>query len=265
MLRADSRAGRALALASWICASALVATAGAMAADNGPSEPEVGTTVLIKKRVTGTLGSEERLLQTGFRVYRNELLQTSANAQAELKLDDDTKLALGPNAELRLDEFAVASSNDVKSVTLKFLKGTFRFITGSNASESYKLETPSATIGVRGTVFDICLTPSGDTLVLLHEGEVEICSRNRTCHRHKDPGRIMRATMLGAVSESLKWSTGLVPGLDVGHAFPFVGHKLAIDPVRRLTHSAIIDRALNPMTKGPGEGIGRTLKKLSPF
>jgi hypothetical protein len=236
-----------------------------IAAENPPSEPEVGTAVLIKKHVTGTLGSQQRVLETGFRVYRNELLQTGTEAQAELKLDDNTKLALGPNAELRLDEFAVASSSDAKTVALKFIKGTFRFITGNNTSESYKLETPSATIGVRGTVFDVCITPSGDTLVLLHQGEVEICSRTRTCHRHKDEGRIVRATMLGAVSESLKWTTGLVPGVDVTHAFPFVGHKLAIDPVRRLTHSAIIDRALNPITKGPGQGIPRTLKNLSPF
>jgi hypothetical protein len=240
-------------------------TTSAMATENGPSEPEVGTTVLIKKRVTGTLGSEERLLKTGLRVYRNELLQTGADAQAELKLDDNTKLALGPHAELRLDEFVVASSNDAKTVTLRFIKGTFRFITGSNASESYKLETPSATIGVRGTVFDLCIAPSGDTLLLLHQGEVEICSRTRTCQRHRDEGRIVRATMLGAVSESLKWTSGLVPGVDVSHAFPFVGHKLSIDPVRRLSHSAIIDRALDPVTKGPGQGIQRTLRKLAPF
>jgi hypothetical protein len=236
-----------------------------MATENGPTEPEVGTTVLIKKHVTGTLGSQQRVLETGFRVYRNELLQTGTNAQAELKLDDDTKLALGPNAELRLDEFVVATSDDVKTITLRFIKGTFRFITGSNTSESYKLETPSATIGVRGTVFDLCITPSGDTLVLLHQGEVEICSQTRTCRRHKDEGRIVRATTLGTVSESLKWTTGLVPGVDVTHAFPFVGHRLAIDPVRRLTHSAIIDRALDPVTKGPGQGIQRTLRKLSPF
>jgi hypothetical protein len=253
-------------MVSWICAWAILATVTAMATDNGPSEPEVGTTVLIKKRVTGTLGSQERILQTGFRVYRNELLQTGANAQAELMLDDNTKLALGSNAELKLDEFVVVSSNDVKTVTLRFIKGTFRFLTGKhNANDSYKLETPSATIGVRGTVFDLCVTPSGDTFVLLHQGEVEICSRNQTCHRHKDEGRIVRVTILGAVSEPLKWTTGLVPGVDVTHAFPFVGRRLAIDPVRRLTHSAIIDRALNPVAKGTGQGIQRTLRKLSPF
>jgi ferric-dicitrate binding protein FerR (iron transport regulator) len=261
---------RTVAAASRLCAWAfqilviLVATP-AIAAENTPSEPEVGTTVLIKRHVTGTLGSMERTLETDSRVYRNELLQTGDKAQAELKLDDNTKLALGPNAELRLDEFVVATSSDVKTIALKFIKGTFRFITGSNASESYKLETPSATIGVRGTVFDLYIAPSGDTFVLLHQGEVEICSHTRTCHQHKDEGRIVRATVQGAVSASLKWTAGLVPGVDVTHAFPFVGHKLVIDPVRRLTHSAIFDRAVDPITKGAGQGIQRAWKKLAPF
>jgi ferric-dicitrate binding protein FerR (iron transport regulator) len=268
MLRADADATlRALAAASWLSAWTLLILMAipAIAAENAPSEPEVGTTVLIKKHVTGTLGSVERNLETGFRVYRNELLRTGDNAQAELKLDDNTKLALGPDAELRLDEFVVASSNDAKTIAMKFIKGTFRFITGSNASESYKLETPSATIGVRGTVFDVYIAPSGDTFVLLHQGEVEICSHTRTCHRHKDEGRIVRATVQGAVSESLKWTAALVPGVNVTHAFPFVGHKLVIDPVRRLTHSAIFDRTLDPVTKGTGQGIQRALKKLTPF
>src|SRR5262249_12385186 len=150
MIRADvSSSARVAALAIFFAAWAALMAVPAMSTEKG-SEPEVGTTVLIKRRVTGTLGTEERVLETGFRVYRNELLRTGSDAQAELKLDDDTKLALGPNAELRLDEFVVANSNDAKSVTLRFIKGTFRFITGSNPSESYRVETPSATIGVRG-------------------------------------------------------------------------------------------------------------------
>jgi hypothetical protein len=265
MIRADvSSSSRVAALAIWLAAWAALAAAPAMSAEKGSGEPEVGTTVLIKRRVTGTLGTEERVLETGFRVYRNELLRTGSDAQAELKLDDDTKLALGPNAELRLDEFVVANSNDAKSVTLKFIKGTFRFITGSNPSESYKVETPSATIGVRGTVFDVFVAPSGDTFVLLHKGEVEVCSRARTCRQHRDEGRIVQATVLGSVAESVKWTARLVPGVDVAHAFPFVGRKLAIDPVRRLSPSAIIGGPGKVLNQG-GEGIKRTLRKLAPF
>ena len=245
------------------CVLTLLALAPVVAAETGAAEPEVGTTVLVKEKVTGKLGTDERRLEAGSRVHRNELLQTGPKAQAELKLDDNTKLALGPDAELRLDEYAVAAGDDTKTIALKLLKGTFRFLTGSNASESYKIDTPSATIGVRGTILDVYIGPGGDTFVLLHQGEVEVCSRARTCRRHRDVGRVVQATVPGVVSQPMKWTASLVPGVGVVQAFPFVGKRLAIDPVRRLTHGAITD-GVGTIERG-GKTIERTLKKLIPF
>lgn len=245
------------------CVLTLLSLAPVSAADTGATEPEVGTAVLIKNKVTGKLGPDERQIKTGFRVHRNELLQTGPEAQAELKLDDNTKLALGPEAELRLDEYAVAAGNDSKTIAVKLLKGTLRFLTGSNASESYKIETPSATIGVRGTILDVYIGPGGDTFVLLHQGEVEVCSRARTCRPHRDVGRVVQATVPGIVSQPMKWTATLVPGVRVAQAFPFVGRRLAIDPVRRLKHDAITD-GVKVFERG-GKTIERTLKKLSPF
>jgi hypothetical protein len=254
---------RRMRLRHAACVLTLLSVGPVGAADTPVSEPEVGSTVLIKERVTGTLGTEARQLKTGFRVHRNELLQTGPSAQAEVKLDDNTKLALGPEAELRLDEYALGTGNDAKTISLKFLKGTFRFLTGSNSSESYKIETPSATIGVRGTVFDVYIEPGGDTFVLLHKGEVEVCSRARTCRPHRQVGRVVRATVPGIVSEPMKWTVGLVPGIGVTQAFPFVGKRLVIDPVKRLTPSAILDPG--KVLGGGGKAINMPLKKLLPF
>jgi hypothetical protein len=247
-----------LRLACAACALMPLVTPGPASA-----EPEVGTAVLIKNKVTGKTGNDERELKTGFRVHRNELLQTGPRAQAELKLDDNTKLALGPDAELRLDEYAVEASNDTKTIAVKLLKGTLRFLTGKNASEAYKIETPSATIGVRGTVLDVYIAPEGDTLVLLHQGELEVCSRKQTCRPHREAGRIVRTTVPGVVSLPTKWTKGLIPGVRVAQAFPFVGKRLAIDPVRRLTHGAITD-GVRVFEQG-GKSIERTIRKLSPF
>jgi hypothetical protein len=229
----------------------------------GSTEPEVGTAVLIKKSVTGMLGTNERQIETGVRVHRNELIRTGPQAQAELKLDDNTKLALGPETELRLDEYAVASGGSAPSIGLKFIKGTLRFLTGSNASESYKIETPSATIGVRGTVFDVYIGPGGDTFVLLHKGEVEVCSQARSCRPHRNTGRVVRATALGVVSQPMKWTANLVSGVGAAQAFPFVGQRLLIDPVRRLTPRAITDD-VKSLEQG-GRTIERTFRKISPF
>jgi hypothetical protein len=246
------------------CVLALLLSAvPGVAASRADAAPEIGTAVLIKGQVTGKLENEERRLETGARVHRNELLKTGLLAQAELNLDDNTKLALGPDAELQLDDYAVGSNTGAKKIALKILKGTLRFLTGNNASESYKIETPSATIGVQGTIFDIYIGPGGDTFVLLHKGKVEVCSRARTCRPHSSIGRVMQATVPGLVSEPMKWTTNLVPGVGVAEAFPFVGTQLAIDPVRRLTPAAITGD-VKGLEQG-GRSIERTLKKLSPF
>ena len=136
--------------------------------------------------------------------------------------------------------------------------------TGRNTSESYKIETPSATIGVRGTVFDIYIGPNGDTFVLLHQGEVEICTRTRACRPHRQVGRVVQATVLGVVSDPIKWTSRLVGGgVTAAKAFPFVGRRLVIDPVRRLTHRGISDD-VRVLERG-GRTIERTIRKISPF
>jgi ferric-dicitrate binding protein FerR (iron transport regulator) len=245
----------------WLVLSAafsVISAPGVRAQD----APEIGTAVLIKKDVIATLGDNKRDLREGLRVHRSEYLQTGDKAQAELKLDDQTKLALGPNAGLKLDEFVIGKSGGTTTIGVNFVKGTFRFITGSQKKDAYVIETPSATIGVRGTVFDVYVDGSGDTLVLLHQGEVNICSKTRNCRRHNSVGRIIHANAAGILSAPLKFSEKLIPGLaGVGAAFPFVGKALRIDPVRRLGAAAIVD---NPITKGTRD-VGRTIRKVVPF
>jgi hypothetical protein len=234
-------------------------------ADDAPQE--IGTAVVIKREVVATLGEDKRDLLEGGRVHRNEFLETGDEAQAELKLDDETKLALGPNAGLKLDEFVIGKSDGVTTIGVNFLKGTFRFITGSEKKEAYRIETPSATIGVRGTVFDVYVDGSGDTLVLLHEGEVDICTKTGKCRRHDTVGRIIHATVAGVLSAPIRFTTGLIPGLGVGAAFPFVGRTLRIDPVRRLKAAQIIEgpaKAGRAVTKGT-RNIGRAVRKALPF
>jgi len=229
-----------------------------------PGALEVGTTVVARNQVTALLGSDQRDLKTGHRVHRDELIRTGPQAQVELKLDDETKLALGPDAELRLDDFAVDAGSDVKSIAVRLLKGTLRFLTGRQGSDSYKIVTRTATIGVRGTVFDLYISPQGETFVLMHQGTVSICSlTDSTCRCHRSIGRIIKVTTEGAVSVPGKWIEGRIRGVTVAEAFPFVGRSLEIDRMRRMTHNAIT-QPLKGLDQG-GKAIERTLKKLSPF
>ncbi|MEM7749675.1 MAG: FecR domain-containing protein [Pseudomonadota bacterium] len=251
-----------------LIAAAVPFPGGALAKDT-TAAPEVGTTVSVKRRLTGLKGEVKRRLRKGARVHRDEVLQTSRKGRAEFKLDDDTRLALGANAKLKLDEFVLGQTQDgIATIALNFITGSFRFITGLQDSKAYQIKTPTATMGIRGTVLDVYVARNGETLVLLHEGEVEICSTTGTCRIHNTIGRIIHTTIAGVVSVPLKFSRKLIRGVSVGRAFPFVGRRLIIDPIRRLRRADIVVTPVKRAGKAVRDGtrtIRRTIRKISPF
>ena len=54
------------------------------------------------------------------------------------------------------------------------MQGGLRTITGSIDKSSYKLETPIATLGIRGTVYDVYVKGDGTTTVVLRDGGVNV-------------------------------------------------------------------------------------------
>ena len=210
----------------------------ASAADAGAAEPEVGTAVLIKKKVTGKLGTDERRARRrAFACIATSCLQTGPEAQAELKLDDNTKLALGPDAELRLDEYRRGGRQRREIDRREIAQGHVAVPHGqampARPTRSRRRRRPSASAAQSSTSTSRrTAIPSFSCI----KGEVEVCSRARTCRPHRDVGRVVQATVPGVVSQPMKWTANLVPGVGVTQAFPFVGKRLVIDPVRRLTH-----------------------------
>ena len=60
-------------------------------------------------------------------------------------------------------------------------KGAFRFITGNSRKQAYSIRTPTTTIGIRGTRFDLAVEASGQTSFALFEGEARLCDRAGRC------------------------------------------------------------------------------------
>lgn len=90
------------------------------------------------------------------RLLQGDSIQTGANSSAGLIFEDDTVVALGPNSEMSIDSFLFDPANKKLSFITRMIRGTFSFITGQIAKlapEKVILETPDATLGVRGTKF----------------------------------------------------------------------------------------------------------------
>jgi hypothetical protein len=238
----------------------------AAGAAHGAAGPEIGTTVLVKNQVIVEFEEEKRKLQKGGKVHQQEALQTAKSSSAEIRLLDDTKLAVGPDARIVLDKFVYDASASPGSISINLAKGAFRFISGTSPSTAYEIRTPTASMGVRGTVFDVYVADNGETAVLLHEGAVEVCSRTSACRTHNVIGRIVHVGLQGLVSLPLMWDGTIMRGVTVAGAFPFVGRTLAIDPVRRLRHADILSpaaKATRAVTK-PVEDATRQLQRAVP-
>ncbi len=115
----------------------------------------------------------DRALEAGSPIYENDKLSTR-NGNVQIIFVDDTKLVVGPNSTLVVDRFLMRGGNRAQKFSVDALRGTFRFISGHSAKNAYEIQTANATIGIRGTAFDIASGRA--TLVAVHVGQVRLCA-----------------------------------------------------------------------------------------
>lgn len=141
---------------------------GTMAQSN-----EVGQSVRVQNVVTASLNS--RRLAPKDPVYASESVSAEINSHGEIRLNDNSRIVVGENSVVRLDDFVVGGRG-FQQGTIEVAKGAFRFITGNSPKGAFTVKTPVSTIGVRGTVFDVYVNDFGLTRVVLFKGEIEACS-----------------------------------------------------------------------------------------
>ncbi len=141
---------------------------------------EVGKATRIVNSVSGKYGNIKRKLATNDTVFSSEKISASPDSHGEIRLNDNSRIIVGAGSEISLDDFLV-SDNGFASGTLNVAKGAFRFLSGKSAKGTFKIITPLATIGIRGTVFDVYVKNGGVTDVILFSGRVEVCTRLGSC------------------------------------------------------------------------------------
>jgi hypothetical protein len=173
-------------LMSGICLLAGLASAPASA------QTRVGQAAVIKNQVTGG----GRQLSVGDGVVRDEMVRTSADSAARLVMADSTNLSLGPNATITLDRTVFNDQHSYREIAVRLATGAFRFVTGHSEKSAYKINTPLATIGVRGTILDI-LSQKNNTIVVLQEGASNVCTPAGQCVQLTEPGQTAIITSSG--------------------------------------------------------------------
>lgn len=172
-------------------ASALIATA---IAQDASAQTLIGGATVIQNDVRGDILGRRSKLNVGDRIFQDQNVQTADDSLAKFVFLDLTNMSLGPQSQVKLDKFVYDGDGKAKSVSVTALKGAFRFISGQSQHDAYQVVTPQAVIGVRGTTYDVQVEGLR-TIVVLQEGEVNVCVRNTAnCRTLNEPGTSVTVT-----------------------------------------------------------------------
>lgn len=117
------------------------------------AEP-IGKVVAVLGSPSASGPGGDRKLSGGAALFEDDKITVGSAGNAQIMLNDGTKLVVGPGSSLLLDKYLMGSGGSAQKVGIKALRGTFRFITGRSAKSAYNISTANATIGIRGTGFD---------------------------------------------------------------------------------------------------------------
>jgi hypothetical protein len=88
------------------------------------------------------------------KVLKGDLLKTGPDGKVGVIFEDDTVISMGPNSEIVIENFLFRPAEKKMSFIARIIQGTASFISGQItklAPDLVHIETPDATIGMRGT------------------------------------------------------------------------------------------------------------------
>jgi hypothetical protein len=124
-----------------------------------------GKVLLAVGDVAALRGTERVRLTAGAAVNVGDTVVTGAQSHAQLRFADDALVALKPDSEFRIERYHFSGASDSSEVAVfRLLKGGFRTLTGQIGKlnrDQYRLLTTQATIGIRGTHYQVRICAAG--------------------------------------------------------------------------------------------------------
>lgn len=165
---------------SWLAISTLL-----LGGTSGMAWAGVGTVTLAIGKVQVVRPDGSRVpLSRGESVDVGQVIESGAGSHAHIRFVDNGFLALRPDSRLAIEEYAYdAARPETSKVKFSLQEGTVRSITGAAgqaAKHNFRLNTPLAAVGVRGTDF-VVQTAADTTRVLVQSGAVVVARFSAQC------------------------------------------------------------------------------------
>ncbi|MDP2795396.1 MAG: FecR domain-containing protein [Sulfurisoma sp.] len=108
----------------------------------------------------------KRVLSIASQVSPGDTLVTSDKTYARVKFSDTGEVTIRPDTQVKIESYGFEQQQPQKdNAVVGLLKGAMRSISGligkRGNQDAYQLKTPTATIGIRGTIIFTELVPAG--------------------------------------------------------------------------------------------------------
>ena len=113
----------------------------------------IGRVAKLDGSVTAIRNGVAVVLNVGDAVNKSDVIQTGSNSSISLSFADGTALNLSASTRMALNEFVYDASSNTNSGLFSLVQGGFAFVAGQVAKTGgLNIETPVATMGIRGTI-----------------------------------------------------------------------------------------------------------------
>ncbi len=204
-------------------------------------------------KLTGTASNKqldgvEGQLEVGAPVYQGDVINTGADSDLGISFTDGTVFTMSGNAKMVLNELIYNPNNEAEnSMVFNLVQGSFVFATGAIApSGGMKIETPVATMGIRGTTPSLKINTELGLVEftilpdLTAEGGVETVGRYDLYDK-------VSGELIGTVeSTGTKWlvTTLSKEAVEIGKSgLDLLEDKAALDEIRDVYASAFGEKA----------------------
>ena len=143
------------------------------------AEIEAGKTLLAKGEVKSVRATGNVILKRRSLIFEKDEIRVGEEGRAQFRMSDTAIISLQENSILQIKKYQYKEGSSANSALLELLQGGLRTITGAigkNNKKAYELRTPLATIGIRGTDYEVEIVTNG-MYVAVWDGVIRIKSR----------------------------------------------------------------------------------------
>ena len=135
----------------------------AAAATPQSTDHSIGSVATVEGRAAVIRNSATNPLKRNDAIFMADVLQTGSNGTLGVTFNDDTTFTLTQNSRITVDNFVYQEGGAANAAVFNVVRGTLVFVASKVAiTGNMQIETPNATLGIRGTTGIVEVPESGN-------------------------------------------------------------------------------------------------------